>query len=97
MNVTVHCVSDTYDVIETFTSLDEAIRQLREMWCETDSSECFIFQDEETKATLATMIRPSRDKELCILTFDDGRCETWRCHYVLDAEGSFERCEVSEC
>lgn len=75
--------------------LAEAIEDTRQFWMEDDGPQVFVFSDQATGQTLATMVR-GEEPELCLTTYCDGTVEKHRCRYVLDADGGYDRTEVEE-
>jgi hypothetical protein len=83
-------------VDDCYGSVAEAVQLLRECWCEQEGRDwTYVVRSE--RGVEATMIRPEGDDpELCLTLWSDGRVELHRCHYILGADGQYERTHVAQ-
>lgn len=77
--------------------VDGAIREQLTMWNEGNEDPrpemaCIVLVN---GVPLCTMLKLDSDPELCRITYTFGEVVTWRCHYVLDAEGSYVSTEIT--
>ena len=88
--VTAYCDGS---ILESYESLQEALNDLRKHWNEEPiGPQTFVLTNDTDM--LATMVRLA-DPELCLTVYPDGKTETHRCHYVLDANGRYLKTEIS--
>ncbi len=76
---------------------DEAIREQMVYWNEGNEEGrpelcCVVLVN---GVPLATMLKLDSDPELCRVMYTYGEVATYRCHYVLDAEGGYVSTEIT--
>lgn len=55
--------------LDTYATTQEAIDDVRRLWFETEDSETIVIIDDETRATEVTMMRSSRNPEVCLTMY----------------------------
>lgn len=75
--------------------LSEVIRRTLKHWNEDEKGpQCFAFRDEKG-FTLATILRDQLDPEVAHMLHADGWSMSFRCHYVLGADGYYAATEIT--
>lgn len=83
------------NTIESFGDITLALSELREFWCEEPDDHRDILLLGDDNHVEAVLSRDCDDPEVCITTFIDGAIERHRCHYVLAADGRYDRTEIT--
>lgn len=93
--------SGTYEPLESYGSLEEALADVREFWMEEERGEqTVVIHEDTTGRLLAVLTRPdASDPELCLTTcFEPGGAlalmTLHRCRYLTDAK-LYDRTEVT--
>lgn len=94
--------SGTYEPLESYGSLEEAIADVREFWNEEEHGEQTVcVHNDATGRLLAVLTRPdARDPKLCLTTcFEPGGAlalmSLHRCRYLTSADGHYDHTEVT--
>jgi hypothetical protein len=91
----VHCIAQgCNECLIDGDSLEESIQETLRTWNEDDTPQCFIITDDKNNP-LVTLLRNAEDHELAHVLHVNGTMMTFRCHYILDANGHYERTEVT--